>query len=77
MLHFITVVDSAQLHCTPQARARSGENQRLVNVVDEPVEVHRDFRRMTNPLRGMYRMSRVYRMNGRKTGGCQHVTGWI
>ena len=71
--------------------AVSGKNERLVT--DEPVEFEKEpvevgeFRRISDHFREIYReytaneypiiLENILQMNERKTGRCQHVTGWI
>ena len=47
-----------------------GKNRQ--SVINEPVEVQ-ECRKITDHFRGIYR---IYLNYLRKTGGCQHVTGW-
>ena len=48
-----------------------GKNRQLVT--DEPVEIQ-DYKKITRHFRGIYRI--IPKFNKRKTGGCQHITGW-
>ena len=68
-------------HACCSSKAMSGKNRRLVTMNRlslrfKPVEVHRDFRRITDHFRGIYRRYLKW-MKASKTGRCQHVTGWI